>query len=92
MKDFTKRYKSAIFLVLIVLGLIGCATQPLTGGDDLPEFWLGIVHGFLIVFSMIGSYFSDIRIYAYPNSGSFYDLGYLLGAMMFLGGSGAGVR
>lgn len=31
----------------------------------------------------------DIRINAFPNSGFFYDLGYLLGAAMFLGGAGA---
>ncbi len=92
MKDFINRYKSTIFLVLIVLGLFGCATQPVPDAFDLPGFWTGMVHGFLIFFSMIGSYFSDIRIYAFPNSGGFYDLGYLLGAMISLGGFGVGVR
>ena len=92
MKDFINRYKSAIFLVLIVLGLFGCATQPVPDAFDPPGFWTGMVHGFLIFFSMIGSYFSDIRIYAFPNSGGFYDLGYLLGAMISLGGFGVGVR
>ena len=92
MKDFINRYKSAIFLVLIVLGLFGCATQPVPDTFDPPGFWTGMVHGFLIFFSMIGSYFSDIRIYAFPNSGGFYDLGYLLGAMISLGGFGVGVR
>ena len=31
----------------------------------------------------------DIRINAFPNSGFFYDLGYLLDAARFLGGAGA---
>ncbi len=92
MKDFINRYKSAIFLVLIVLGLFGCATQPVPDAIDPPGFWTGMVHGFLIFFSMIGSYFSDIRIYAFPNSGGFYDLGYLLGAIISMGGFGVGVR
>ncbi len=92
MKDFVKRYKPAIVVIVVVLGLFGCATQPPPAGIDPPGFWMGIAHGFLILFSMIGSFFSDIRIYAYPNTGSFYDLGYLLGAMMSLGGTGAGVR
>ncbi len=92
MKDFINRYKSTIFLVLIVVGLFGCATQPVSDAFDPPGFWTGMVHGFLIFFSMIGSYFSDIRIYAFPNSGGFYDLGYLLGAMISLGGFGVGVR
>ncbi len=92
MKNFIKQHKSTIFLVFIVLGLFGCATQPVPDAYNPPGFWMGIVHGFLIFFSMIGSYFSDVRIYAFPNSGGFYDLGYLLGAMMSLGGFGVGVR
>ena len=90
MKYFISRHKSAIFLVFIMIGMFGCATQPAPNAYDPPGFWLGLVHGFLILFSFVGGLFSDIRIYAFPNSGGFYDLGYLLGAMMFLGGSGAG--
>ena len=92
MNVFIKRNRSTIFAIFIVLGLIGCATQPLPDAFEPPGFWMGIVHGFLMLFSMIGSFFSDVRIYAFPNSGTFYDLGYLLGAMMSLGGTGAGVR
>jgi hypothetical protein len=69
LKNFITRYKSAIILLFVVIGLIGCATQPLPTGIDPPGFWMGIAHGFLIFFSMIGSFFSDIRIYAYPNAG-----------------------
>ncbi len=92
MKNFIKRYKTTFLLVTLVLCLIGCATQPASAGMDPPGFWMGLVHGFLIFFSMIGSFFTDIRIYAFPNSGTFYDLGYLIGAMMSLGGAGAGAR
>ena len=92
MQDFIKRNRTTIFAIFIVLGLIGCATQPAPNAMEPPGFWMGVVHGFLIFFSMIGSFFSDVRIYAFPNSGTFYDLGYVLGAMMSLGGTGAGVR
>lgn len=92
MKDFFNRYKVAIFASILVLGLLGCATQPAPDAFAPPGFWMGIVHGFLILISMIGSFFSDVRIYAYPNTGTLYDLGYLLGAMMSLGGTGAGIR
>jgi len=92
MKDFIKRHGTTIFLALLVLGLISCATQPVPDAFDPPGFWMGLVHGFLIFFSMIGSYFSDVRIYAFPNAGAFYDLGYLVGAMLSLGGFGVGVR
>jgi hypothetical protein len=50
------------------------------------------VHGFTILFSLIGSTFTDYRIYAFPNSGGWYDFGYFLGAAMFLGGGGASAR
>jgi hypothetical protein len=50
-------------------------------------------HGFTILFSLIGSLFTDYRIYAYPNSGGWYDLGFVFGASVFLGGGGgAGAR
>jgi hypothetical protein len=58
-------------------------------GSELPGFWSGLLHGFLIVFSFIGSLFTDVRIYNFPNSGGWYDFGYVIGAAMFLGGGGA---
>lgn len=92
MKAFFVRHRSILLAVAIIASVIGCATQPVPSGIDMPGFWMGMVHGFLIVFSLIGSFFSDIRIYAFPNAGSFYDLGYVIGAMMSLGGTGASVR
>jgi hypothetical protein len=62
--------------------------QPRPEGYDLPGFWTGLFRGFLIVFSFIGSLFNSLRIYSFPNSGGWYDLGYVLGASMFLGGTG----
>jgi hypothetical protein len=53
---------------------------------------MGLLHGFLILFSLIGSFLMDIRIYAFPNAGRWYDLGYFLGALMFLGGGAAAGR
>jgi hypothetical protein len=52
----------------------------------------GLLHGFLILFSFVASLFTDYRIYAFPNSGGWYDFGFLLGAMSFLGGGGASAR
>ena len=79
-----------LFIMLLgMLVLAGCANQPPPGAYNPPGFFSGLIQGFLIVFSFLGSIFMDIRIYAFPNSGFFYDLGYLIGAAMFLGGSGA---
>ncbi len=82
------------FAAICVLALVlqSCATQPPPAGSDPPGFLSGLLHGFLILFSFVASVFTDYRIYAFPNSGGWYDFGYLLGAMTFLGGGGAGAR
>src|SRR5262245_15093400 len=57
----------------------GCASQPLPT-SFAPGFLLGLVHGIMVPLSFIGSIFRDsIRIYAFPNTGVMYDLGFVLG-------------
>ena len=75
--------------VLLVFVFTSCAHQPDPTVYDPPGFLMGLVHGFCIFFSLIGSFFTDVRIYEFPNSGGWYDFGYLLGAATFLGGGGA---
>lgn len=87
-----KAYRFSGFILLAVLAIAGCAGQPPTIAYDPPGFFSGLLHGFLIFFSFLGSIVFDIRIYAFPNTGFFYDFGYLIGAAMFLGGGGAGAR
>jgi hypothetical protein len=91
---WTKSRRLLTFLGLCVAALLlqSCATQPPSPGFGPPGFLRGLLHGFLILFSFIGSLFTDVRIYTFPNSGGWYDFGYLLGAMAFLGGDGAGAR
>jgi hypothetical protein len=59
---------------------------------DVAGFWSGLLHAFLITFSFIGSLFTDVRIYASPNSGGWCYLGYLLGVAVLLGRCGAGME
>lgn len=75
----------SLALALAACLLPGCAHQP-SLPIEAPGFFSGLLHGFLILFSLVGSLFTDVRIYAFPNSGFWYDLGYLLGASAFLGG------
>jgi hypothetical protein len=80
-----------IVVISTALLLASCATQPppiSLFSYEPPGFFSGLLHGFLIVFSLIGSLFTKYRVYAYPNSGFFYDLGFFLGAAAFLGGGG----
>lgn len=86
----TRRGRLTCLLMISALAAASCARQPLPpDAGSVPGFLLGLVHGFLILFSFIGGLFSDIRIYAFPNTGGWYDFGFLLGAMAFLGGGGA---
>jgi len=71
--------------LLVMLLIAACAHQPAPPGADLPGFFLGLVQGYISLFSLIGSLFFDVRIYAYPNSGWWYDLGFVLGVMAFYG-------
>lgn len=83
---------SVLLLVACLLAASGCASQPPTDAAGAPGFFMGLLHGFFALFSFLGSWFADVRIYAVPNSGLWYDLGYLLGVSAFFGGSGASSR
>lgn len=73
-------------LTLLVVAVGGCAHQPPSALPGVPGFFSGLLHGLLILVSLVGSIFTDVRIYAFPNSGFFYDLGFAIGASAILGG------
>jgi hypothetical protein len=72
-------------LILVALFIASCAHQLPANAHNPPGFFMGLLHGFIIVISFIGSLFTDARIYAFPNSGGWYDFGYLIGAGVFFG-------
>jgi hypothetical protein len=77
------------FLVVLAIGLLAaCATQPTLNAYGPPGFWLGLVHGFISPFALIAQLFVNVRVYAYPNDGGWYDLGFVLGAAAIFGGGG----
>lgn len=54
------------------------------------DSYTGSGTGFTIFFSLVGHIFDDsIRIYAFPNSGGWYDFGFFLGVCVLLGGAAA---
>lgn len=77
------------FLITALIIFTACATQPIDNAADPPGFLYGLFHGFIILFSFIASLFTDYEIYAFPNTGGWYDFGFLIGVMMFWGGGGA---
>jgi hypothetical protein len=82
--------RALLFVAAIALVLAACATQPAPPASDAPGFWLGLLQGFIAPFALIASLFTDVRIYAFPNAGGWYDFGYLLGVAAVLGGGGGG--
>jgi fructose-specific phosphotransferase system IIC component len=79
---------AATGVIACALVLSSCATQPSASGNDAPGFLWGFVHGFLCLFSLIGSFIWDVRVYGYPNAGRWYDAGFVAGAACFFGAVG----
>jgi hypothetical protein len=93
------RSRARFWLVLAAvvgatLFLSSCAAgaNPEAGtGQDPAGFWLGLWHGFIVLFTFIISLFSDnVNVYEVANNGNWYDFGFVLGIMIFFGGSGGG--
>src|SRR4051794_25386393 len=84
MMSFLKR---VAWIVIPCLVLTACASQPLPEGAGLPGFFTGIWHGWCAPFALIGHILSrDIRVYAFPNNGGWYDFGFVLGLVSLAGG------
>lgn len=87
-------FKAAGWSLLTLAGLLllgACATQGAVTPPSAPGFWMGLVHGAIAPFALIGHIFNhDVRIYAVPNTGGWYDFGFLLGLSIVWGGGGAG--
>ncbi len=71
--------KRAALVAAALLLLAACAHQPGPLAPDAPGLLVGFFHGFIAIISLIGSIFLDVRIYAFPNDGFWYDLGFVIG-------------
>lgn len=74
-------------VTVALLLITACATQPTVAAYAPPGFFYGLLHGFTSPFALVSSLFMDIRIYAFPNSGGWYDFGYLIGVASLFGGA-----
>jgi hypothetical protein len=82
-----RRTLKLLTVAIFGLALASCAGQPfLHGSGELPGFWWGLLHGMTAPFAFIASLLvDDIRIYAAPNIGVWYDFGFVLGGGIFAG-------
>jgi hypothetical protein len=90
-----KNINRFVSISILMVFLVACtATQGTTSsGGNVPGFWFGLWHGFIAPITFIISLFpNDLRIYAFPNAGLWYDFGFMLGISGFSGGIFAGSR
>ncbi len=92
-----KYFSRTILLIMAITGLMACAASPnaLESVADaegaVAGFWLGLWHGFIALFSFIVSLFKEnVGVYEAHNNGGWYNFGFILGVMMFFGGSKEG--
>ena len=85
----TKGRYLALGALALPLLLGACATQVAgTVKPEAPGFWLGLVHGFIAPITFVISLFRpDVAVYAVPNSGLWYNFGFVLGIGGFAGGA-----
>jgi hypothetical protein len=86
MKKIALNY-NVFLLIGLLLILTSCA-----GGDprfdtEPANFWAGLWHGFISLFTFIISLFKDnVTMYEVNNVGKLYNLGFILGVMIFYSG------
>lgn len=83
---------------VLLLTITSCAPGPnikegLVQDGEIAGFWLGLWHGVIAPITFVVSLFSDtVNVYEIHNNGNWYNFGFVLGAGVLLGGSGAGSR
>ncbi len=79
-----------LFILALVI-LTSCAPGNEIFDVDPAGFFMGLWHGFISLFTFFISLFtSDVGIYEVNNSGWSYNLGFILGIMIFYGGGTKG--
>ncbi len=92
-----KYLSRTILLIMVITGLIACTASPnalesmADAEGTVAGFWLGLWQGFIALFAFIVSLFNDnVGVYEAHNNGGWYNFGFILGVMMFFGGSNEG--
>ncbi len=89
-------YKQAFKNIAIITGggllVSGCAYVAPVDISSTPGFFIGFFHGLISFVTMVLSFFTDVKMYATPNTGSWYDLGFVFGVMCVYGGGAKGSR
>jgi hypothetical protein len=86
--------KTILIGLLVLILLAGCAPGNARYSQETgrpANFWAGLWHGFIIVITFIVSLFTkDVGVYEPNNVGWGYNLGFILGCCVSLGGAARG--
>lgn len=92
----TRRTVFTLSALLALAVVLACAHQPdlslFTSRAKVPGFFGGLWHGLVAPIALVAGIFSDVRVYNFPNTGGWYDFGFLLGISVWGGGGGAAAR
>ena len=83
-----KPKQSAVLLITFfcIALLTGCTANNEMYNAEPAGFWAGLWHGLICIVTFIISLFTDhVAIYEINNTGSWYDFGFILGAVIALG-------
>ena len=91
---FQKPYKllgnpfAAVGALVLLATMTSCAAGDPKFAAEPAGFWAGLWHGLIMLFTFIISLFNEnVRVYELANTGALYNLGFVLGAAIFFGGS-----
>lgn len=86
--------RNLLIVAVMALALAACAAGPNPAIGTPPAegsaagFWLGLWHGAILPVTFFISLFTDdVTVYEVFNKGNWYDFGFFLGIVCFVGGS-----
>jgi len=89
-----RRYWLILMVIAAALLLSACAAgaNPAAGtapeGESVAGFWLGLWQGIISPIAFVVSLFNDgVNVYEVHNNGNWYNFGFIIGAVMLIGGS-----
>lgn len=85
----TGKWIAVLAMMCLVMCLFGCAANNEMYLSSPAGFWAGLWHGLICIVTFIISLFTgSVGIYEVNNSGTWYDFGFILGAVIALGHGG----
>ena len=83
----TRRFLILAAAAALMLVCAGCAPGTERFVASQAGFWAGLWHGLIMIITfIIGLFRENVRMYEPHNVGALYDLGFILGALISLGG------